>query len=1341
VEAAEPPPFNFNSSACTSSSSLSAISFSVINCGRGGLRHHPSRLTRYLESVGLPDLVLFTEAHLRPASAPSLEGYALIWQPRSPHVMCGDARGGVAFAVSHASTAIATVEIVDVYSEVDVSWMRVECGGLTQPLFVAAVYLPPDGGDRTCVGECPGPQCKRAHVQQGLHRLATDVKKYGGLGCVLLAGDFNVRAQNDASPRWLLVQQSLLIPQRLVVRNPVTADGQLQPTRQDPVNGTESVLDLVMSSEHNAGVVTCVLDPNAAISDHYPIHGTILQQSVSHSAALDASGVPKHFGFQSAVPSHLRGSHRIVTPPPPAGLTQFVDAIAQRWAADFVDTPSVGQLERWLMLVSEQCGLVKKKDKVPESVRLAVRAQRAVDTLKLRIHLALARHDPPAVTSSLTCQLEAATIKRDGLLKNRRSEQRRKRALKRQRARDVENDLDGPWLRTDPFTFADRAGHLQRGHTAHRSTRHHTPLRTLQLKLWQLQQDLATKYQCDGDDSRAQRWLAQLDRDVADGQCVDTHYVPTAVDVQHALSRLKAGADAIGLPVAVLKRTCGTLAFDSVVAVVQDIWRTGAIPDSFQLARVHLIYKSGPPHLLSSHRTIGICSAMSRLFQTTLEMKLMTEVAHQLSPAQYGFLRHKATELCVFVAEAATFVARVDGATVDSTFLDIKGAFPTTRHDHIHAAMRAYGVSVSVRRLLINWYARQRLFLQLGRLISDEVMQWLGVTEGSVFSPLVYVVVIDPVLHRLHSLHLSANMRIGIPILSTVLTLLFYADDGRVFGLSPPAMQEVLDSVGEGFGALDYVFNAAVTKSAIMRCLPIPKQARATARRQEMPEYTLSGVVLPTTSVYKYLGVDSHANGPRASQASHNRRLGAVLAAVQRQASSSSLAALPLIHCRSIYLTYWWPKVMYAAGLLQTTVPSTFQQAESRVLRYFTSAWQHPAVVLRSMFGVPTVQTRLDLDRLRLLFRLLKQQPGGLERCALTLVVMQYNRAVHLQSWWHRTDMLLRTMDRVCAQPAVRGGLVGLPASWLTWATEAAMDCGTQFGQTLDSMHKVARKVMLEVEAVRRRQDITTAHQSLTEVADLLDTPNLAPFLCLQRGPQTATRIQLWGGRRTLFSYDFFHLAACPWCCQCGQFTIQHLLRDCHVLENDRRIALTEAAAFLRAKDLLRVGDIDVHRNEWYRLMVGAPVSNAIFSLQLDTPTHFARPESMAATAHLRRNLLVYRGVLSRLDAFMLPAISATRERLQLLCEVLLYTPPRHMRMPRINHAHIPSVMALAGEEGPEATSGSAVPPPLGPVPVFDIAVDPTAWYMTADLGQTVYVDYGDGSDLLDVGVQAAPSQ
>ena len=399
-----------------------------------------------------------------------------------------------------------------------------------------------------------------------------------------------------------------------------------------------------------------------------------------------------------------------------------------------------------------------------------------------------------------------------------------------------------------------------------------------------------------------------------------------------------------------------------------DIWRTGVIPDSFQLARVHLIYKSGPPHLLSSHRTIGICSAMSRLFQTTLEMKLMTEVAHQLSPAQYGFLRHKATELCVFVAEAATFVARVDGATVDSTFLDIKGAFPTTRHDHIHAAMRAYGVSVAVRRLLVNWYARQRLFLQLGRLISDEVMQWLGVTEGSVFSPLVYVLVIDPVLHRLHSLHLSANMRIGIPILSTVLTVLFYADDGRVFGLSPPAMQEVLDGVGEGFGALDYVFNAAVTKSAVMRCLPIPKQARARARRQETPQYTLSGVVLPTTSVYKYLGVDSHANGPRMSQTSHNRRLGAVLAAVQRQASSTSLALLPLIHCRSIYLTYWWPKVTYAAGLLQTTVPPTFQQTESRVLRYFTSAWQHPVVVLRSMFGLPTVQTRIDLDRLRLRF-------------------------------------------------------------------------------------------------------------------------------------------------------------------------------------------------------------------------------------------------------------------------------------------------------------------------------------------------------------------------------------
>jgi len=322
----------------------------------------------------------------------------------------------------------------------------------------------------------------------------------------------------------------------------------------------------------------------------------------------------------------LRGSHHVVKPMPRPGLIAFADDITTRFATEVSPDCTVSDVEKWLMLNAEIRGLVQKRTQPPPAVKASSRIQRKIDSLKLQLHrLSLVPNTSPAAIQSLRDQIQHCTAQRLSLLPARREVQRQSRRKRRQQQRQRNDNLDGPWRATDPFTYAHRAGKHQRGHLQHRNTRVHTPLIELQSRLACHERDLREKYSQDGDPQRAQRWHDQLANDIADGRDADSGYVPTAEDVETAMSRLKSGSDAIGLPVAVLKRTVGTPAFDRVVSVIQHIWRTGDIPDTFTLSRVHLIYKSGPPELLSSHRTIGICSAMSRLFQVTVESKLITK--------------------------------------------------------------------------------------------------------------------------------------------------------------------------------------------------------------------------------------------------------------------------------------------------------------------------------------------------------------------------------------------------------------------------------------------------------------------------------------------------------------------------------------------------------------------------------------------------------------------------------------------------------------------------------------------------------------------------------------------
>jgi len=157
-----------------------------------------------------------------------------------------------------------------------------------------------------------------------------------------------------------------------------------------------------------------------------------------------------------------------------------------------------------------------------------------------------------------------------------------------------------------------------------------------------------------------------------------------------------------------------------------------------------------------------------------------------------------------------------------------------------------------------------------------------------------------------------------------------------------------------------------------------------------------------------------------------------------------------------------------------------------------------------------------------------------------------------------------------------------------------------------------------------------------------------------------------------LFGYEHFHFGVCPHCQLPGGFTVAHILRDCTRLENDRRIAYTEAAAFLRSCGVKRISGVDENREQWYRLLVGASVDDAAFSLKLFMPTHFARPKTQAATKHLRTCLDTYRGVMRRLDAFLIAAIESTKAELLLWRDVVLFTPPSGVRLPRVNHALVP---------------------------------------------------------------------
>jgi len=611
-------------------------------------------------------------------------------------------------------------------------------------------------------------------------------------------------------------------------------------------------------------------------------------------------------------------------------------------------------------------------------------------------------------------------------------------------------------------------------------------------------------------------------------------------------------------------------------------------------------------------------------------------------------------------------------------FLDIAGAYGSTSWLLFVDRLREVGVPADMLRLTHSYYRRQRMFVKVGRLVSGWVLVTIGLTEGDPMSPLAFIIAIDSTVQRLHSAVLRNGLPVGFMMPDgSQLTSVWYADDGRLFARTVAGMVVLLDLCSELFTAMRFRFNRAPNKSAAQRTVPTGARGRRErVRREQEPPYQLQGGDLPVVTLYKHVGLMSNSGGNTAALADQNKRLAVACATILRQASTAPVRHRSLLLVGSLYRTYWLPKVMYGVGLYAASPPKVVVDMESYVLRMAMAAANTPLVVLRSVLGLPTLQTRYDLERLRVLVRLASGRAGDLARQQLYAEYALYRRLLAQDTaearvsaaglWWHPTLQLLRWMDVVC-DAEVRARVEQLPPSWERWGEECVAQCAGEPFATLDDTVPV-RKAMLEVERVRRQWEIQRSVASLGEVRELVDSPNMAPFIMHTRRDQSDLRVQLRGGRRVLFGHEFFHLDQCPWCTEPGLFTVAHLLRDCPNWEQARMETWQQARQLLVEEGIeVAAGDVQQHRHLWYLVTCGAAVPHTFIGMNLDSPTHFARGPGRA-TRHLRTSWRAYERLLSVTGVCLRSVVDKTRELLELGNPMWQFGPSAHAPRTTINH-------------------------------------------------------------------------
>ncbi|KAJ7417326.1 hypothetical protein WISP_65029 [Willisornis vidua] len=188
--------------------------------------------------------------------------------------------------------------------------------------------------------------------------------------------------------------------------------------------------------------------------------------------------------------------------------------------------------------------------------------------------------------------------------------------------------------------------------------------------------------------------------------------------------------------------------------------RTVVIPESTRPERLKDI---------NNWRPITIGSILLRLFSRVMTARLAK--ACPLSPRQRGFIRAAGCSENLKLLQILIRHTKREHRELGVVFVDISKAFDTVSHQHILMGLAQKGVDPHITNLVKNMY--ENTYTRITTKVADtqDIQMKVGVKQGGPISPLLFNLVMDPLLCKLEEC--GKGFRKG----GNTVTAMAFADD------------------------------------------------------------------------------------------------------------------------------------------------------------------------------------------------------------------------------------------------------------------------------------------------------------------------------------------------------------------------------------------------------------------------------------------------------------------------------------------------------------------------------------------------------------------------------------